>query len=193
MLRFTIIPFIFLFGGIFFSLFIYYIYRKIKRGVKFTYDKSAELSSEYMDKWRNQEQRKKLPKIVQTGFDNYQAIEDAIENLPPVWQLKLMPLKQKSNSLLNEISYHLTEDESFERSNFNSVRSFFNHSLDALKQLTQKLESDHKSLSEEDETRVRENIKLIYDDLLRHEKILHKSRKFDFDVLMDVIKARLKK
>ncbi len=193
MLRFTIIPFIFLFGGIFFSLFIYYIYRKIKRGVKFTYDKSAELSSEYMDKWRNQEQRKKLPKIVQTGFDNYQAIEDAIENLPPVWQLKLMPLKQKSNSLLNEISYHLTEDESFERSKFNSVRSFFNHSLDALKQLTQKLESDHKSLSEEDETRVRENIKLIYDDLLRHEKILHKSRKFDFDVLMDVIKARLKK
>lgn len=192
MFRFTIIPLILLFGGIIFSLFGYYIYRKIKRGVKYTYDKSAEISSEYMDKWRSKEERNKLPKIVQTGFDNYQIIEKTIDKLPPVWQLKLIPLKQKSNSLLNEISHHLLQDESYERSKFNSVRSFFNHSLDALKQLVQKLESDHKSLSENDADRAKENIKLIYNDLLHHEKILHKSRKFDFDVLMDVIKARLK-
>jgi len=193
MFRFTIIPFIFLFGGLFFSIFVYFVYRKLKRGVKFTYDKSTELSSEYLDKWRNQEQRKKLPSIVQIGFDNYQSIERSIDKLPPVWQLKLMPLKQKSSHLLNEITHNLTEDESFERNGLNSIRSFFNHSLDALKQLTQKLESDHKSLSNADEERVRENIKLIYDDLLRHEKRLQKSRKFDFDVLMDVIKARVKK
>jgi len=192
MIRFTIIPLILLFGGVFFSLFAYYVYRKIKRGVKFTYDKSAEISSEYMDKWRSKEERNKLPKIVQTGLDNYQIIEKTIDKLPPVWQLKLLPLKQKSNSLLNEISHHLLHDESFERSKFNSVRSFFNHSLDAFKQLVQKLDSDRESLSEEDTERVKENIKLIYNDLLHHEKILHKSRKFDFDVLMDVIKARLK-
>lgn len=193
MFRLTIIPLIFLFGGIFVSFFAYYVYRKIKNGVAYTYKKSTEISSEYMEKWRDQEQRKKLPRIVQDGFDDYQTIADTIDRLPPVWQLKLMPVKQKSHSLLAEISQNLLDDESFERSGLNSVRSFFNHSLDALKQLTQKLLSEYQTLNERDADKVKENIKLIYDDLLRHEKILKKSRKFDFDVLMDVIKARLKR
>ena len=192
MFRFTLIPLILLFGGIFFSLIGYMLYRKIKRGVKYTIDKSSEFSTQYMDKWRNREQRKKLPTIVQKGFDEYDIIEKTIDQLPPIWQLKLIPLKNKSNALLGEISHHLITDEAFEGSKFNSVRSFFNHSLDALKQFTQKLLSDHKTLTDSETERAKENIKIIYDDLLRHEKILHKSRKFDFDVLMDVIKARLK-
>ena len=192
MFRFTLIPLILLFGGIIFSLIGFVVYRKIKRGVKYTYDKSTEISSQYMEKWRSQEQRKKLPEIVQIGFDDYQIIEQSISQLPPVWQLKLLPLKQKSNQLLSEISQHLIDDEDFERSKLTSLRSFFNHSLDALKQFSQKLLSDHKSLSEEETQRAKENINVIYKDLLHHEKILHKKRKFEFDVLMDVIKARLK-
>ena len=192
MFRFTLIPLILLFGGIIFSLISYAVYRKIKSGVKYTYDKSAEISSQYMDKWRSKEQRKKLPEIVQTGFDDFKIIEDSINKLPPVWQLKLIPLKQKSNQLLSEISQHLIDDEDFERSKLSSLRSFFNHSLDALKQFTQKLLSDHKKLSDAETERAKENIKVIYKDLLHHEKILHKKRKFEFDVLMDVIKARLK-
>ena len=174
MFRFTLIPLVLLFGGIIFSLMGYVVYRKIKRGVKYTYDKSAEISSQYIDKWRNQEQRKKLPEIVQTGFEDYQIIEECINQLPAVWQLKLLPLKQKSNILLSEISQHLIDDEDFERSKLTSLRSFFNHSLDALKQFTQKLLSDHETLSEEETQRAKENINVIYKDLLHHEKILHK-------------------
>jgi len=192
MFRFTLIPLILLFGGMIFSLIGYLIYHKIKRSVKYTYDKSTEISSQFMDKWRSKEQRKKLPKIVQTGFDDYLIIENTINQLPPVWQLKLLPLKQKSNKLLLEISHHLTNDEAFERTKLNSVRSFFNHSLDALKQFTQKLLSDHETLSDAESQRAKENIILIYNDLIHHEKILRKKRKFEFDVLMDVIKARLK-
>ncbi|MEH6455419.1 MAG: hypothetical protein V7749_03800 [Cocleimonas sp.] len=192
MFRFTLIPLVLLFGGIIFSLIGFVVYRKIKRGVKYTYDKSTEISSQYMDKWRSQEQRKKLPEIVQKGFDDYKTIENTISQLPPVWQLKLTPLKQKSNQLLSEISQHLIDDESFERTKLTSLRSFFNHSLDAFKQFTLKLLSDHEKMSDEETQRAKENIKLIYNDLLHHEKILHKKRKFEFDVLMDVIKARLK-
>lgn len=192
MFRFTIIPMFLLFGGIIFSLLGFYIYRKIKRGVKYTYNKSSELSSQYMDKWRSQEQRKKLPEIIQKGFDDYQIIEDTIKKLPPIWQLKLLPLKQKSNELLLEISQHIIDDENFERSKLTSLRPLFNHSLDAFKQFSLKLLSDHESLSVEENERAKENIKLIYYDLLHHEKILNKKRKLDFDILMDVIKARLK-
>lgn len=192
MFTLTLIPLILLFIVIMLSLIGYMIYRKIKRGVKYTYDKSTEFSSQYRDKWRSKEQRKKLPEIVQTGFDDYQTIENNINKLPAVWQLKLLPIKQKSNNLLSEISQYLIDDPDFERSKLTTLRSFFIHSLDALKQFTQKLLSDHKSMSDAETDRAKENIKLIYNDLLHHEKILHKKRKFEFDVLMDVIKARLK-
>lgn len=187
-----LIPILLIIVTVFLIVIAYLIYRKIKRGVKYTVDKSSEISSQYIDKWRSQEQRKKLPKIVQKGYDDYQSIDDAINQLPLKWQLKLMPLKHKSNNLILEISHHLITDEAFERSKLNSLRSFFNHSLDAFKQLSQKLVSDHKTLSEEESQRAKENIIIIYNDLIRHEKILHKKRKFEFDVLMDVIKARLK-
>ena len=192
MATFLFIPFILFICLILFIVIAFLIYRKIKRGLKYTYDKSTEFSEQYREKLRSKEQRNKLPKIVQKGLDDFQVIEKTIEQLPAIWQLKLLPLKQKSNSLLNEISHHLISDESLERSRLNSVRSFFNHSLDALKQLTQKLLSDHKSLTELETEKAKENIQIIYKDLLRQEKILHKSRKFDFDVVMDVIKARLK-
>ena len=192
MFKFTLIPLILLFGGMIFSLIGYVIYRKIKRGVKYTYDKSTEFSSHYIDKWRSKEQRKKLPEIVQKGFDDYLIIEYTINQLPPVWQLKLLPLKQKTNSLLNEISQHLIDDEEFERSKLTSLRSFFNHSLDAFKQFSKKLLINNQTLTDDETERVKENINVIYKDLLHHEKILHKKGKLDFDVLMDVIKARLK-
>ena len=192
MFTLAFIPFIFFFGLIIFTLITYLIYRKIKRGVKYTYDKSSKLSSQYMDNWRSKEQIKKLPIIVQKGFDDFKVIDASINKLPPLWQLKLLPLKQKSNQLLAEISQQLIEDESFERAKLNSLRSFFNHSLDAFKQFSLKLVSDHQTLTVAETERAKENIKVIYNDLLHHEKVLHKSRKFDFDVLMDVIKARLK-
>ena len=84
MFKLALIPFILLFGGIFFIIFAFIVYRKIKRGVKYTYAKGAEISAEYFDKRRNQEVRNKLPTIVQKGFDDYQIIEQTIEVLPPV-------------------------------------------------------------------------------------------------------------
>ena len=55
-----------------------------------------------------------------------------------------------------------------------------------------KLLSDHESLSADEVDKAKDNIKLIYEDLLHHEKVLNKKRKLDFDILMDVIKSRLK-
>jgi len=163
MLRFTIIPLFFLFGGLFFSLLGFFIYRKIKKGITFTIDKSSEISSQFINKLKNQEERKTLPKIVQTGFDDFENIEASIKQLPPTWQLKLLPLK------------------------------IFIHTLDAFKQFAQKLQTNHALLTNEETKKAEENIQVIYDDLLHHETLMQNKRKFEFDVLMDVIKARLKK
>jgi len=193
MFRFALIPLFFLFGGLFFSLFAFIVYRKIKRGVKYTIDKSSEISSQYIDKYKSHEQRKQFPKIVQNGFDDYDSIEQSIENLSPIWQLKLLPLKKKANHVLTEISQSLIEDSNFEQKKLPFIRSFFTQSLDAFKQFASKLQSDQDSLTDDETQKAEENIQLIYDDLLHHEELMRNKRKFEFDVLMDVIKARLKK
>ena len=41
--------------------------------------------------------------------------------------------------------------------------------------------------------KAQQNITLFKSDLLHHQETLHKVRRFDFDVTMDVIKARLKR
>jgi len=47
-------------------------------------------------------------------------------------------------------------------------------------------------MSSDEIEKARQNISVFKADLLNHQETLHKVRRFDFDVVMDVIKARLK-
>ena len=188
MLRLTLLPFVLLFGSILFLLVSFYIYRKIKRGLHFTYNKGAEIANEQQQKWKDKEQFKKLPEIVQKGFTNVESIEKSSRTLPKEWSDLVNPLVQKAKEILDEIA----SDKKIENNKLTSMRTFFIHTLDALKQFVEKLNSDHKHMSVSETEKARQNINVIKADLLHHQQILHKKRKFDFDVLMDVIKARLK-
>ena len=166
----------------------YFVYRKIRRGIEYTYQKSAELANQQQQKWKHKDQLKKQPKLVQQGFSDLKQAEELTASLPEEWQTALQPLLTKASEILDEIII----DPEFENKKLDSMRSFFIHTLDALKQFTQKLNTDHKRMSDSEIETARENINVIDSDLLRYQKILQKKRKFDFEVLMAVIKARLK-
>ena len=189
MFRFALLPIIFFIGTILLGLAAYFIYRKIRRGIEFTYQKSSELANQQSQKWKQKDQLKKQPKLVQQGFNDFKQAEELLENLPEEWQTALQPLFTKASEILDEI----ISDPEFENNKLDSMRSFFIHTLDALKQFTQKLSTDHKHMSASDIEIARENIIAIDSDLQHYQQILQKKRKFDFDVLMAVIKARLKK
>lgn len=191
MLRFTLIPLFLLISSSVIGLIVYFVYRIIKRGITTTYKKGAKLATEQQQKWANKEQRKKLPDIVQKGFDDFDRLKKSQSQLPQTWKTQLEPLVIQSKEILDEVAFDCIENESEKA--LMSIRSFFHHSLDALLQFSQKLNIDHQQMSKVQVEKAERNLVLFKADLSSHLKTLRKTRRLDFDVLMDVIKARLKK
>jgi len=196
MFRLTLIPFFLLFGTLFFGIVSFFIIRKIRRVLKATLEKGSELANKQQKNWAKREQRKKLPDILQKGFDQYDKLVVSHDSLPLEWKTALSPLVTESKLILDEVAEGVEQDDKGDSSNnkkLNSIRSFFNHTLDALLQFSEKLNSNHAQMNAEQIEKVRQNITVFKADLLNHQETLLKAKHMDFDVMMDVIKARLKK
>lgn len=196
MFRLTLIPFVLLFGAIIFGILSYLVIRYIKRILSFSLKKGTEFANQQKQKWAEKEQRKKLPDILQKGFDLYDRLETSHAKLPPEWKKSLQPIVDQAKAILDEVAIEggtASLEDSTNNKKLNSIRPFFNHSLDALVQFTEKLNSDHALMNAEQIEKARQNINVFRADLLKHQETLKKARNMDFDVLMDVIKARLKK
>jgi ABC-type nickel/cobalt efflux system permease component RcnA len=198
MLKLAFIPLVLILSVLIILIGAYIVYRKVRRGIEFTLEKSSEFASEQQQKWEAKEKQKKQPEILQKGLKTYAELHDNINHLPKSWQSSLEPLSHIAKSILDEIEDEVILEASestgvHSPKKLNTVRPFFNHSLKALLQLTQKIRTDYKAMDAEDTEKARQNITVIKADLLRHQRTLHKGRKMDFDVAMDVIKARLKK
>lgn len=193
MFRLTLIPFFLVFATLFFGIVSFVVIRKIKKGFEYTVKKGAELANKQQQKWTEKEQRKKLPDIIQKGFDNFEKLVLSQQSLPDNWRNSLDPIIAKAKEILDEVADGADLNDSTYNKKLNSIRPFFNHSLDALLQFTQKLSTDHAKMDASQIEKARQNITIFKADLLNHQEKLMKANRMDFDVLMDVIKARLKK
>ena len=197
MLRIALFPIVLLILLLLSIIVIWFIYKKVKKGIGYTVKKGAEIANDQQQKWTEKEQRKKLPEILLKGFSDYDKIYKTTMSLPEEWRLSIMPIVNKSKDILDEVAVEFESFDEHTKSNeqnkkLNSIRSFFIHSLDALLQFVEKLSSDHQKMSTDEIDKARLNINVFKADLLNHQEALHKVRRFDFDVVMDVIKARLK-
>jgi len=209
MLRLTLFPLVLFFGTLILSIVAYFIIKKIRKVIATTLEKGKNIAVEQQKKWgqwEQKEQRKKLPTIIQKGLDDYDEIESEIKRLPDSWAVVVMPITEQAKTILDEVMTEaVVELERVNTKNkqgkssriksqkLNAVRPFFNHSLDALLQFVKKLNSDHATMDDIQVEKARQNITVFKADFDSHEAALKKSRKMDFDVVMDVIKARLKK
>ncbi len=202
MLRLALIPFISIILFLLTVIIVWFVYKKVKKGIGFTLKKGAEIATEQQQKWTEQEQRKRFPDILQKGLSDYNKIYNTTVSLPEEWNVSIMPIVNTAKDILDEVSLEFEGGDKYEKKakekpnkenkKLNSIRSFFIHSLDALLQFVEKLKSDHHKMTADEIEKARQNINVFKADLLRHQEILHKVRRFDFDVVMDVIKARLK-
>lgn len=196
MFRLTFLPIVLILGTLFFGIFSFLIIRKIKKGIEVTVKKGTELASKQQKKWSKKDQLKKLPEILQKGFDRYEKLLTSHEKLPSEWREPLRPLVEGAKFILDDVAdtIDLNDAERTESNKkLNSIRPFFNHTLDALLQFSEKIKSDHEQMDDVQRDKVRQNIAVFKADLLQHRETLLKTQRMDFDVLMDVIKARLKK
>lgn len=199
MFRFTLFPLILIISTILFGLISFFIYRKIKKIALSAYKKSAELASEKQQQWKDKENRKQFPDMLQKGFTTYDSINQTTLSLPNEWSQQLQPLTSQAKQILDELAFQVDSINSDKKNTdllkndvINSMRTFFIHTLDALQQFVEKINHDANHMSVDQISKAKDNIRVLAADLAHHQNLLDKKRKFDFDVLMDVIKARLK-
>jgi len=204
MFNLALIPLILIVSILLIIIVSYLIYKKIRRGIEFTVKKSTEFANDQQKKWEKKDKQEQQPDILRKGLKTYNDIIITVKLLPIEWKSVLEPLTAIAKSILDEV-----EDDSVMASSsvaesfstksvhtptkINRIRPFFNHSLNALLQFTQKINTDYKTMDNKDHEKARQNLNIIKADLLSHQKTLNNARKMDFDVTMDVIKARLKK
>ncbi|PWQ94482.1 hypothetical protein [Leucothrix arctica] len=165
-------------------LVIYLGYRKIRKGVSSAWDKSVEVVSEQQERWKHREELDKLPDFMQKAYQQSEQIEQDTESLISDWQTLLKPLNSEMQQILNTTANNLERAE--------KNRSFYNTSLPAYAAFVAKLKTDHMHLDNAEIQKAKENLVVFTEDFQRYEGGVQKARRFDFDVLMDVIKIRLK-
>ena len=162
----------------------YLMYRKIRRGFGEAWDKSVEVATEQQERWKRREQLKALPEFMQKAHQQSEQIEEDTEQLTSEWQALLKPLNSEMQKILSTTANDLTRGD--------KVRSFYNTSLPAYAKFVAKLRTDHMQLDAAEIEKAKANLAVFKQDFQRYDDGIQAARRFDFDVLMDVIKTRLK-
>jgi len=162
----------------------YLIYRKIRRSVSNAWDKSAEVVSDQQERWKQREILKQQPDFIQKAHQQSEQVEQDTGELPPEWQALLAPLNTAMEDIL---TISIGDEKRAEK-----VRSFYNTSLPAYAAFVAKLKTDHLHLDAVEKQKAIDNLAVFKTDFERYDSRIQQARRFDFDVLMDVIKVRLK-
>ena len=163
---------------------IYRAYRKVRRGFSSAWDKSVEVATEQQDRWKRREQLKTLPEFIQKAHHQAEQVENDTESLISDWQVLLKPLNNDVQDILNTTANDLRRA--------GKIRSFYNTSLPAYAKFVGKLRTDHMQLTDVEVSKAKDNLAVFKEDFQRYDDSVQQARRFDFDVLMDVIKVRLK-
>jgi vacuolar-type H+-ATPase subunit E/Vma4 len=161
------------------------LWNKLTHATTQAMQKGSDLVLQQKKKWQQREKRKKLPSELQQLIVQYEALLEANTTLTEPWQQALKPVY----TTLGDIVRILTTAPKKR----NKVRPLFSVSLPALEKFISTIEADQKFMDDTEIKKAHHNIDVIYKDLQQHENILQKARRFDFDVIMDVIKIRLKR
>ena len=171
------------FGFILLLYIAYLAYRKVRNGISTAWDKSVEVANDQQERWKRREQFKTLPEFLQKAHRQSEQVEEDTEQLPVEWRTLLDPL--------NQAMQHILSTTTNDTKRADSVRSFYNTSLPAYASFVAKLRTDHSQLAEDEIEKAKANIAVFKEDFARYDEGIQSARRFDFDVLMDVIKTRL--
>ena len=163
---------------------VYVIYRKIRRGISNAWDKSAEVVTDQQQRWKLREALKKQPEFIQKAYSQSEQIEKDTLELPSEWRTFVEPLNIAMADILN---ISVADAKRAEK-----VRTFYNTSLPAYASFIAKLKTDHLHLDAIEKQKAIDNLTVFKTDFERYDNSIQQARRFDFDVLMDVIKVRLK-
>lgn len=161
------------------------LWKKFAGAMSRVVEKGSDIALQQQEKWKQRNKRKKLPEEIQKLIVQYEALLESDDDLSKSWKEAMQPVYRS----LGDIVHILTAAPKKR----NKIRKLFSVSLPALEDFIATVKTNQKFMSEAEINKAQQSIDVIRGDLQQHELILQKSRRFDFDVIMDVIKVRLKR
>jgi len=164
---------------------IFLIY-KLNRGIKSAFKKGVEIKDEQQRKWQKRSEYKHLTDFIKDGIKRFDSIKKEVKNLPADWQGRIAELMDIADDIVT-----LAIDRPKQA---RSIRPFFTVTLKSFKRFVEALQDDY-SLDQDskEEQKALQNITVFKADMLQFQEKLNHARRFDFDVVMDVIRQRIGK
>jgi hypothetical protein len=126
-----------------------------------------------------------LPIYIQHGMRRLSVVKQGSESLPERWRLLLRPVIAKGDEIGKVVLENPKHGE--------AIRRFFTVTLDAFESFVEALLKDYAVMGRIEEEKAMQSIEAFRKDFLAYDTVLISKRRFDFQVLTDVIKHRLRK
>ena len=161
----------------------------IIRWVKQLFSASSQFVNDQHKDWQakqyDKEAEKNMPGFLVEGKKRLQHINQQSDLLNEKWQLLLRPVIDDSQFLLN------TAIDKPEQAQ--AARSFFTVTLKTLDGFTEALVDMKGVMQNDEEEKAKQNIEVFMTDIYKYRAKIESKKRFDFHVMMEVIKQRLGK
>ncbi len=129
------------------------------------------------------EAEKRVPDFLKQAGERLRHIDSQVEQLHPKWQGRMQPLIREAKTLWQRSLVNPEQSD--------NIRSFFTVTLKALEGLTQALLDMQGVMQPAEAAKAQQNIERLMTDVYKYRARLESKKRFDFHVMMELIKQRL--
>lgn len=135
--------------------------------------------------WERRQAEKELPDFLVAGIRRMEAIEQLSDKASNKWQLMLRPVVKQAQDVVDLGAARPEQAE--------MARSFFTVTLAAMEDFVQALADDHGLMQDAEEEKAKQSLEVLSGDIQKYKAKLESKRRFDLQVMMEVLKQRLNK
>ena len=184
MIRFILFPLMFFIVVLVVGFSLYVLYKSTK-WLRGGWRNVRKYTGEIYDNKVKARSRRDLPIYLQQGVERLARVKALSKNLPERWSLLLQPIIKRAEEISDIVLEQPKRGE--------GVRGFFTVTLDALENFVVSLSNDHGVMESVEEEKALQSLEVFEGDFIQYENRLNSKRRFDFQVMTEVIKQRLRK
>ncbi|MEE9351647.1 MAG: hypothetical protein V3U78_05260 [Thiotrichaceae bacterium] len=136
-------------------------------------------------KKKTEQVEKSVPDFLRQGSLRLKHIDQYVNQLPEKWKLLLNPVIGDAHAML---AMGMSKPDQAQ-----SARSFYTVTLKALEGFAETLVDMKMGMQEEEEEKARQSIEVFMNDIYKYRAKFESKKRFDFHVMMEVIKQRIGK
>jgi len=164
---------------------IFYLTRTFRQLLFVSHEYIAQQYRLWRQGYKAKQAEKGVPDFLRLANQRMQNIDRLVLRLDSEWQQQL--------HLILGYAHELVQKGVARPEQGVIIRSFYTVTLKALESFIQALLDMQETMHADDEEKARQNIDLLMNDIYKYRARLESKKRFDFHVMMDVIKHRLGK